>query len=143
MFVLTFNLTIPFFVCLVAVGAAIQAASLEKRDDLLPLMVRNVLPLSIGLLAKDGVVRRIIKRNTVYPNVIKCKAKTIFDNQEKVTYNRSKVTYNRMLIFQFFFTFTYYQMGIFIYEGEHAKPQYNRKLGSLMLKGISIAAAGR
>lgn len=97
-------------------GAAILAASLQKRDDLKPFMVRNVIPLSIGLLSKDYVVRKVVKRNTVYPIEIKCKGRTMFDNQQA--------------------------MFISIYEGEHAKAAYNRKLGSMSLEGLHIAAAG-
>lgn len=98
-------------------GAAILAASLEKRDDLAPLMVRNGIPLSIGLLCQDRVVRHVVKRNTVYPNEIQCKGRTILDNQQK-----------------FYFA---------IYEGEDVDPAYNRKLGSMNLEGIPIAAAGK
>lgn len=102
-------------------GAAILAASLEKRDDLAPFMVRNVTPLSIGLLCKDQIggkiVRTVVKRNTVYPNEIKCHGKTVIDNQDKLYFA--------------------------IYEGESDHPANNRKLGSMTLEGIGIAPAGK
>lgn len=105
---------------LVAMGAAILAANLDKKDDLAPLLLRNVTPLSIGLLCqdrgKDRVVRKVIKRNTVYPIEMNCKGKTVTDKQDK-----------------FFLA---------IFEGEHENPAHNIKLGSMNLKGIKVAAAG-
>lgn len=101
---------------LVAIGAAIMAASLEKRDDLVPLMLRNVTPLSIGLLCKGRIVRKVVKRNTVYPNEINCKGKTVIDNQDNLFLD--------------------------IYEGEYEHPAFNKKLGSMKLEGIQIASAG-
>lgn len=109
--------SIIIIIFVVAMGAAILAASLEKRDDLAPLMVRNGIPLSIGLLCSKRVVRQVVKRNTVYPNEIKCKGRTMIDNQQK-----------------FYFG---------VYEGEDVDPAYNRKLGSMNLEGIQIAAAGK
>lgn len=104
------------FIDLVSIGAAILAASLEKRADMAPLLVQNVIPLSIGILCKDHVIHKVIKRNTVYPNETKCRGRTIIDNQKKFL--------------------------IAIYEGEHSNPAYNKKLGSLNLEGIEIASAG-
>lgn len=98
-------------------GAAILAASLEKRDDLAPFMLRNVTPLSIGLLCKNMIVRKVVKRNTVYPNEIKCHGKTVIDNQDKLYFG--------------------------IYEGESDHPANNKKLGSMTLEGIGIAPAGK
>lgn len=102
---------------LVAIGAALQAASLEKRADVSPFLVRNVTPLSIGVVAANGVVRKVIKRNTAYPNQIKCVGRSIIDNQS--------------------------QFYIGVFEGEHDDPRDNKKLGSMILKGIQIAGAGQ
>lgn len=93
-----------------------MAASLERQVDMPPIMLRNTTPLSLGILCADKKVHKVVKRNTVYPNKIKCKGKTITDNQKN--------------------------MAITIFEGEHDETKFNKKLGTMILKGIEIASAG-
>lgn len=58
-----------FFSLIVAIGAAIQAAALDKQNGAPKVLLRNVTPLSLGILCppKPGFVRTLIKRNTPYP----------------------------------------------------------------------------
>lgn len=72
----------------VAIGAAIQAAVLEKKKNAPRILLKNVTPLSIGIFTapSPGTVRSacIIKRNTAYPITVKRVGTSIEDNQTKM-----------------------------------------------------------
>lgn len=103
----------------VAIGAAIQAAVLEKRKDAPRIFLKNVTPMSIGILCKSEkgpTVRKVIKRNTPYPTEITRPGTAGKDNQKG--------------------------MKILIYEGEHPDPKFCKYLGSVGLRGIVFKQMG-
>lgn len=100
----------------VAIGAGIVAAVLEGRwKGEIPLLI-DVIPLSLGVEIKGGMMSKLIERNTPIP----CKASKTFtttqDLQEKV--------------------------AIRVYQGEREFVKDNIYLGELILDGILPAPAG-
>lgn len=106
-----------FFV-LVAIGAAIQAAVLEYRSDAPRIFLKNVIPLSIGILCPPvpGKVKTVIKRNTSYPIQVMRVGKTNTDHQRT--------------------------MMMPLYEGEHPTAKHNNFLGMLTLIGLEDRKKG-
>lgn len=98
----------------VAHGAAIQAAMLQKRMRAITLV--DVCPLSLGSLIKDGRVIKVVKRNTPIPTKISKEFKTIEDNQDSVS------------------------IGIF--EGERVMAKDNHFLGEFVLDKIPPGPRG-
>lgn len=102
-----------------ALGACVQAAVLVGKSDAPPVYVRNVTPLTIGLINsknKKLTCSPLINRNTTYPIAKKVFGKTNRDAQTKVK--------------------------IIIYEGEHQKMEDNLILGSMFLDGLVASAKG-
>jgi len=99
----------------IAYGATIQAAILCGVDDdiISNIVINDVTSLSIGVETTGGLIRHIVKKNTIIP----CKKSHIFttfyDNQPKVTLK--------------------------IYEGERIMAQDNHELGKFNLDGIENA----
>jgi len=99
----------------VACGAALQAAILEcdQSDSLKNLAVFDVVPLSLGVDIRGGMMKTIVKRNTTIPVSKTASFSTIEDSQQS-------------LIFP-------------ICEGECVKALRNRLLGKISLNGIHPA----
>lgn len=97
----------------VAYGAAVQGAILSKNDEsgkTKELLLLDVTPLSIGIKAKDGVMSKIIPRNTQIPANESKVYTTVEDGQTSVL--------------------------IDIYEGERQFVKDNHKIGSFELTDI-------
>lgn len=94
----------------VAIGAAIQAAALDKQVDAPKVLLRNVTPLSLGILCppKPGFIYTFIKRNTPYPT-------------EKTRLGKTSVVGQKSYV-------------IPIYEGEQKTANGNTHLGTLTLE---------
>lgn len=99
----------------VAISAAIQAATLEQRENAPRIFLKCVTPLSLGVIS-DGKVRSVIKRSTAYPTEVTRKCQTGADNQP--------------------------EMCISIYEGEQTDSKLSTYLGRMVLKGIDAAPKG-
>lgn len=97
-------------------GAAVQSATLLKLSDAPVILLKPVIPLSLGVLLQDKTVRRIIKRNTPYPTRVSRKITTVKDKQ------------------------SYIKMDIF--EGESKDPRRCKHLGQLQLHEIELGSAG-
>lgn len=65
----------------VAYGACVQAAVLTRQPGTLPIYVRNVTPLTIGILSSNNQCYPVIKRNSSYPLKAKIQGKTKRENQ--------------------------------------------------------------
>ncbi|PAV80709.1 hypothetical protein WR25_03315 [Diploscapter pachys] len=123
----------------IAIGAAIYAAQLERKDkppprpvnanDLDPnnsnepyeavhmaLDICEVIPLSIGMELRGKLVKVVIPRGTPYPTTISQATRTVMDNQPEF---RAE-----------------------IYEGERARTRDNIKIGTILMNGLKPAPRG-
>lgn len=99
----------------VAIGAGIQAAVLDGRIKEKALLI-DVLPLSLGVKIKGGLMSKIIPRNTPIPTKASKTFTTVEDFQTEVE--------------------------VEVYQGEREFVEDNVYLGRLILKGIPPAPAG-
>lgn len=108
----------PFFLLFqfsVAIGAAIQAAALKRESRAPQVLVRNVIPLSLGICAANKRVNHILKRNTPYPTQTMRKCTNHRENQN--------------------------EYSIPIFEGENVNPSRDQHLGTLKFE--STVPAGK
>ena len=100
----------------VAVGAAIQGAILNKEEGVSNIVLLDVTPLSMGIETMGGVMTKLIDANTTIP----CKQSQIFstaaDNQTEVT--------------------------IHVLQGERPMAAQNKTIGQFNLTGIAPARRG-
>lgn len=104
----------------VAHGACIQAAVLTQKADAPPIYVRNVTPLTIGILSSKSTgltCRPVVNRNSSYPIV-----KTLYGTTKRDNQRNAK---------------------IIIFEGEQTKIDGNQILGSFTLSGLTESPKGR
>lgn len=94
---------------LVAFGGAIQAAVLERKNDVPRIFLKSVTPLSLGLQVGDDEIQTIIKGNTPYPIEV-CR---VGKPKQKVKSRAYKLP---------------------IYEGEPERPELTTLLGKLVLE---------
>jgi len=99
----------------VAVGAGIYAAVLDGRIKDEALLI-DVIPLSLGVKIKGGLMSKIIPRNTPIPTKASRMFTTVEDFQTEVE--------------------------VEVYQGEREFVEDNVYLGKLLLKGIPPAPAG-
>lgn len=103
----------------VAYGAAIQGAILSGEDEsgkTSNLLLLDVIPLSLGVETKNGVMSKIINRNTTIPIVKNKVYSTVSNNQSTVE--------------------------ITVFEGEREFVKNNRMLAKFTLGGIPPAPCG-
>ena len=100
----------------VAVGASIQGAILNKEGGVGDIVLLDVTPLTLGIETMGGVVTKLIEANTTIP----CKKSEVFstaaDNQTEVT--------------------------IRVLQGERPMANQNKQLGIFNLTGIAPARRG-
>jgi len=100
----------------VAVGAAIQGAILNKEGGVGDIVLLDVTPLTLGIETMGGVMTKLIEANTTIP----CKKSEIFstaaDNQTEVT--------------------------IHVLQGERPMAAQNKSIGQFNLTGIAPARRG-
>ena len=100
----------------VAVGAAIQGAILNKEGGVGDIVLLDVTPLTLGIETKGGVMTKLIEANTTIP----CKKSETFstaaDNQTEVT--------------------------IHVLQGERPMAAQNKSIGQFNLTGIAPARRG-
>ena len=100
----------------VAVGAAIQGAILNKEDGVGNIVLLDVTPLTLGIETMGGVMTKLIESNTTIP----CKKSEVFstavDNQTAVT--------------------------IHVLQGERPMAAQNKSIGQFNLEGIAPARRG-
>lgn len=99
-----------------AIGAAIQAAVLQREKDAPRILLKNVTPLSLGIRLANGKMRKVINKNTPYPTEGICTGRTDAENQEG--------------------------MSIVVYEGEHPEARFNKCLGVMTVMGIEKGPRG-
>ena len=101
---------------MVAVGASIQGAILNKESGVGDIVLLDVTPLSLGIETLGGVMTRLIDANTTIP----CKKTQVFstaaDNQTEVT--------------------------IHVLQGERPMAAQNKSIGQFNLTGIAPARRG-
>ena len=100
----------------VAVGAAIQGAILNKEEGVGDIVLLDVTPLTLGIETMGGVMTKLIDDNTTIP----CKKSEVFstaaDNQTEVT--------------------------IHVLQGERPMANQNKSIGQFNLTGITPARRG-
>lgn len=100
----------------VAVGAAIQGAILNKEEGVGDIVLLDVTPLTLGIETMGGVMTKLIDANTTIP----CKKSEVFstaaDNQTEVT--------------------------IHVLQGERPMANQNKSIGQFNLTGITPARRG-
>ncbi len=100
----------------VAVGAAIQGAILNKEEGVGDIVLLDVTPLTLGIETMGGVMTKLIDANTTIP----CKKSEVFstaaDNQTEVT--------------------------IHVLQGERPMANQNKSIGQFNLTGIAPARRG-
>ncbi len=100
----------------VAVGAAIQGAILNKEEGVGDIVLLDVTPLTLGIETMGGVMTKLIDANTTIP----CKKSQVFstaaDNQTEVT--------------------------IHVLQGERPMAAQNKSIGQFNLTGIAPARRG-
>ena len=100
----------------VAVGAAIQGAVLNKEEGVGNIVLLDVTPLTLGIETMGGVMTKLIEANTTIP----CKKSEVFstaaDNQTEVT--------------------------IHVLQGERPMAAQNKSIGQFNLTGIAPARRG-
>ena len=100
----------------VAVGAAIQGAILNKESGVGDIVLLDVTPLTLGIETMGGVMTKLIEANTTIP----CKKSEVFstaaDNQTEVT--------------------------IHVLQGERPMAAQNKSIGQFNLEGIAPARRG-
>lgn len=106
------------FLFSVAYGACVQAAVLAKKPDVQPMYVRNVTPLTIGLINANPSLQcyPLIKKNSAYPIDKVIHGKTTRDNQTNAK--------------------------IIIYEGEQKTKNGNEILGFMIMSGLTASPRG-
>merc|ERR1719502_2034762 len=99
----------------VAYGAAVQGGILsgEGGEAVKDVLLLDVAPLSMGVELEDGLMSKIIERNTVIPTKKTQEYTTVQDNQQQVNFQ--------------------------IYEGERSVAKNNHLLGSFTLENIPPA----
>ena len=100
----------------VAVGAAIQGAILNKESGVGDIVLLDVTPLTLGIETRGGVMTKLIEANSTIP----CKKSEVFstaaDNQTEVT--------------------------IHVLQGERPMAAQNKSIGQFNLTGIAPARRG-
>ena len=100
----------------VAVGAAIQGAILNKEEGVGDIVLRDVTPLSLGIETLGGVMTKLIDANSTIP----CKKSQVFSTAED---NQPEVT-------------------IHVLQGERQFARDNKSIGRFNLAGIAPARRG-
>lgn len=105
----------------VGIGAAVQGSILSTAPEqqsahTAPMVLMDVIPLSIGIDIDEGRMDVVVPRNTTIPYRTTKEYSTVQNNQKAV--------------------------DIAIYEGERALTKFNHKLGEFSLEGIAPAKKG-
>jgi len=102
----------------VAFGATVQGGILsgEGGEAVKDVLLLDVAPLSMGVETEDGLMSKIIDRNTVIPTKKTQEYTTVQDNQQQVNFQ--------------------------VYEGERSVAKNNHLLGSFTLENIPAAKKG-
>ena len=107
----------------VAVGAAIQGAVLNKEAGVGNIVLLDVTPLTLGIETMGGVMTKLIEANTTIPckkSEIPCKKSEVFST---ATDNQTEVT-------------------IHVLQGERPMAAQNKSIGQFNLTGIAPARRG-